>query len=53
MMRLPVKIRTVFFGELAVAAAALNELFYNLAIKFNRLQGWLVRQRDARPEAGQ
>lgn len=45
------KIRHVFFGELAVAAAAVNEFCYSMAIRANRVQGWLIRQRDARPGA--
>jgi hypothetical protein len=46
---MPVKVRTVLFGELAVAAAHVNEFCYNMAIRANRVQGWLIRQRDARP----
>lgn len=42
------RIRTALFGEAAVAADRLNELFYELAIKFNRLAGWLLERRDAR-----
>ncbi len=43
---MPMKIRTVVFGELAVAAAAVNEFCYNTAIRANRVQGWLLRHRD-------
>ena len=43
-----VKIRHVVFGELAVAAAWVNERSYNMAIRANRVQGWLIRRRDAR-----
>jgi len=43
------KVRTVLFGELAVAAAKMNELFYEAAIRMNRLQGWAIRHRDYRP----
>jgi len=45
---MPAKVRTVVFGELAVAAAAVNNAAYEMAIKANRVQGWLLRQRDAR-----
>lgn len=46
------KIRHVVFGELAVLAAALNNACYELAIKFNRLHGWLIARRDALPDGG-
>ncbi len=42
------QVRHVVFGELAVAAAHANEFCYELAIKFNRCHGWLIRHRDAR-----
>ena len=42
------KIRHVVFGELAVAAAAVNEFCYESAIRANRVQGWLIRHRDLR-----
>ena len=44
------KVRHVVFGELAVAAAALNEFAYNTAIRFNRAQRWLLKHRDNCPE---
>jgi len=43
-----VKVRHVVFGELAVVAAKVNNAAYELAIKANRCQGWLIRHRDAR-----
>jgi hypothetical protein len=42
------KVRHVVFGELAVVAAKINNVAYELAIRANRVQGWLIRQRDAR-----
>jgi hypothetical protein len=44
----PAKIRRVMLTGLADAAAAANEFFYNMAIKANRVQGWLLRHRDDR-----
>lgn len=48
---MPVKIRHVLFSRAAVLAARLNGAAYELAIKANRLQGWLLRHRDAPPSA--
>lgn len=48
---MPVKVRTVLFGELAVLAAHVNEFCYSMAIWANQAQAWLCRQRDARPGA--
>jgi hypothetical protein len=47
-----IKVRHVVFGELAVAAVAVNNAAYNLAIWANRFQGWLVRHRDLRDVPG-
>ena len=47
---MPVKIRTVLFGELAVAADKATEFFYNMAIRANKTAGWLIERRDARPD---
>ena len=44
------RIRRLMFGELAVLADRLNELFYNLAIRFNKIAGWLLRHRDDVPD---
>ena len=44
-------IRHLVFGELAVAAAAVNNFCYEMAINFNRLQGWLIGHRDGRAGA--
>jgi len=46
---MPVKIRHVFFGELAVVARKVNEFAYELAIRANKTEGWLCARRDARP----
>ncbi len=42
------KVRHVLFGESAVLAAAVNNACYELAIKANRVQGWLIQHRDRR-----
>ena len=43
------KIRHRVLGELAVAAAAVNNFAYNLAVRANRFQGRLLEQSDGRP----
>lgn len=42
------QIRYRVITVLADAAAAVNEVCYEAAIKANRVQGWLVRHRAAR-----
>ena len=42
-------IRRRVLGELAVAAAKVNEFAYEMAIKANRVQGRLLEQADGRP----
>ena len=49
---MPVKIRRQVLGELAVAAAKVNNAAYELAIKANRVQGWLIRHRPPVPASG-
>jgi hypothetical protein len=40
--------RHVFYGELAVAVRHVNEFAYELARSANRVEGWLLKHRDAR-----
>jgi len=46
------RIRRWVLTGLADLAAAVNELFYEAAIRANRVQWWLLAHRDGRPEAG-
>jgi hypothetical protein len=40
--------RRAAYGAAIAAAAWVNDRAYNTAVRANRVQGWLVRRRDAR-----
>ena len=45
------RLRRLAYGPPIWLAARVNEVFYEAAIRANRVQGWLVRHRDGQGRA--